>query len=158
MLRQAFHPYRGLLDTDAARLVVSPVLWAKCRDTFLVILLLVPAAVCSPVVMAQPKRLSPEADLLTQSFAEFAAQPYPYEPLSGDLFPSATLTSAAIDNALSTDGMVVGAIRAISAQPDEGLAGPSPATNLERYPYLLLTASLILLAFRPARPSLTGRY
>ena len=145
MSRQAFRKNCSVLDMDSVYLAVTSFLLGMRPNTLFLVFLLVPIAVCSPVVPTQARPLNPSADTsmdwLLAATVQTAVQRS--QPRS-EFLPSVTtllpMSSASARN-LRT--------KTVSTEGGQGS---------ERYPYLLLTAGLILLAFRPANSAVGGRY
>jgi hypothetical protein len=143
MLRRIFPRTGRNLPEDSARQAVLPLFPVRCRNVLLLTSFWVSVAVSSPFIVA-PANISnnfpiasPAAETAPIGKAEFDPT-FEFLPASG-----ASLAS-------------------IGEMPAQGSLANSMVLGerqrYESYPYLLLTAGLILLAFRPANPAVGGRY
>ncbi len=146
MCRRAFRKLYGFLAQNSACRAVSPLLLGKCKNALLFAALFTPIAVGSPVMTAQANLSDPLDRLLALSPALVATRTDTPEPRSRFEFPPPSFSS-------------VPSIGEVSAHSfDTNLSGTEEKPGYEGYPYLLLTAGLILVAFRPAGPAIAGRY
>ena len=145
MLRWAFRKTCRVLAVDSVHLAVSPLLFGKCKNTLLLASLLAPIALGSPVTASQANLLDPVDGFFARSLMTVAVQTDAQESQARSL-------------PLSPSFAFVPTIGDLSAQDiDHSMSAPE-GQSYERYPYLLLTAGLILLAFRPAGPAIAGRH
>lgn len=144
MVRQAFRKKCSVLDIDSVCLAVTSFLFSMCVKTLLLVSFM-PAAVCSPVIPAQARPLNPGDDALMGWLLAGTVEMDVQGSQSRSEFPPSVTTLSLIS--------------AASAQTSsQGAVSTDGGQGYEWYLYLLLTAGLILLAFRPATPAVAGRY
>ena len=135
MFRRTFQKTGVGLDRDPAHLAVPPLLRSMGSSAlFLACSLSAPMVVGSPITTPT----GTDGDFRTSSLIAGVAQSRPeFAPFSSTPFMFMEEPPAKSVNGSATS--------------------PPEAPGGESYPYLLLTAGLVLLAFRPAHSAMTGR-
>jgi hypothetical protein len=146
MFRRAFRKSCRILAVESARLAVPPLLFRKRGNVLLLAFVLVPIALGSPITGSQAGLPHPTDIFLKQPLTADAIQTNTQELHSRSDFPLSSLAPVPITDEAPTQSL------------ESRSTGLEKGEGYECYPYLLLTAGLILLAFRPAGPAMAGRY
>ena len=153
MFRLAFQKICSFRNSGSAQGCIPLFRFGSCGNAWLLGFLLAFPALCNPIRTAGTMPFDPPDQTFPYAWIREAG----YGNTQGSQFPSEwALSSLPMAASQETDGSSLTDF--LSGQSlGKNTAHSQESQNDERYPYLLLTGSLILLAFRPLNSSLARR-